>query len=122
MYHQHIPDSALKTLQQGIQVLKSIYERQITSVSNERNYKLLETEKENATWQERDERCQRIREVLASTEDKLAELHKMADLVGTFETLVSASVKYYNNDPDGIGKCPTCSRVFEKEQEIAEQF
>lgn len=122
MYHQHIPDNSLKTLQQGIQVLKSIYERQITTISNERNYKLLETEKENATWQERDERNQRIREGLASTESKLAELHKMNDLVNTFETLVSASVKYYNDDPDGIGKCPTCSRVFEKEQETVEQF
>lgn len=120
MYHQHIPDSNLKTLQQGIQVLKSIYERQIVTVSNERNYKLLETEKENATWQERDERNQRIREVMSSTESKLAELHKMEDLVTTFETLVSASVKYYNDDPDG--KCPTCSRVFEKEQETVEQF
>lgn len=113
MYHQHIPDSNLKTLQQAVQVLKSIYERQITAISNESNYKLLETEKENATWQERDERNQRIREGLASTEGKLAELHKMADLVGTFETLVSASVKYYNDDPDGIGKCPTCNRVFQ---------
>ena len=75
MYHQHIPDSALKTLQQAVQVLKSIYERQITSLSNESNYKLLETEKDNATWQERDERNQRIRVVLASTESKWAELH-----------------------------------------------
>ena len=122
-YHQHIPDTALKTLQQAVQVLKSMHERQINAISNERNYKLLETEKENATWQERDERNQRIRDAMSSTESKLAELHKMADLVGTFETLVSASVKYYNDDLDGIGKCPTCSRVFEyKEEETVEQF
>ena len=122
MYHQHIPDNELKTLQQAVQVLKSIHERQINAISNERNYKLLETEKENATWQERDERSQRMRDAMSSTEGKLAELHKMTDLVNTFETLVSASVKYYNDDPDGIGKCPTCSRVFEKEQETVEQF
>ena len=122
-YHQHIPDTALKTLQSAVQVLKSMHERQINAISNERNYKLLEGEKENATWQERDERNQRIRDAMSSTESKLAELHKMADLVGTFETLVSASVKYYNDDLDGIGKCPTCSRVYEyKEEEPAEQF
>lgn len=120
MYHQHIPDSNLKTLQQAVQVLKSIYERQINAISNERNYKLLETEKENATWQERDERSQRVRDAMSSTEGKLAELHKMEDLVTTFETIIAASVKYYNDDPDG--KCPTCNRVFEKEQETVEQF
>lgn len=126
-YHQHIPDSSLKTLQQAVQVLKNIHERQITTISNERNYKLLEVEKPNASWQERDDRTQRIREAISSTEDKLAELHKLNDLVNTFETLVSASVKYYNDDPDGIGKCPVCSRTFELKEvaafdEIVEQF
>ena len=122
-YHQHIPDPALKTLQAAIQVLKSMQERQINGISNERNYKLLEVEKENATWQERDERNQRIRDAMSSTEGKLVELHKMADLVATFETLVAASVKYYNDDLDGIGKCPTCSRVYDyEEKETIENF
>lgn len=120
MYQQYIPDSSLKTLQQAVQILKQLHERQITGISNERNYKLIETEKENATWQERDERNQRMREALSSTEPKLAELHKMADLVGTLETLVSASVKYYNNDAGET--CPVCSKVFEtKEVETVEQ-
>ncbi len=119
MYQQYIPDSSLKTLQQAVQVLKQLYERQITGISNERNYKLLETEKENATWQERDERNQRMREALSSTEPKLAELHKMADLVSTLETLVSASVKYYNDDAGET--CPVCTKVFEKEVETVEQ-
>jgi hypothetical protein len=120
MYQQYIPDSSLKTLQQAVQVLKQLYERQITAISNERNYKLLETEKENATWQERDERNQRMREALSSTEPKLAELHKMADIVGTLETLVSASVKYYNDDAGET--CPVCTKVFEKKVETTEQF
>ena len=112
MYQQYIPDHALKTLQQAIQVLKQLYERQITAISNERNYKLLETEKENATWQERDERVSRMREAMTSTDSKLAELHKMGDLVSTLETLVSASVKYYNADAGET--CPVCTNVFEK--------
>ena len=121
MYHNYIPEKALQTLQQAIQVLKTVHERQITNISNDRNYKLLETEKENATWQERDERNQRMREAMTSTDSKLAELHKMADLVSTFETLVSASVGYYNDDAEGT--CPICTKVFEnKEIEIAEQF
>ena len=120
MYQQYIPDSSLKTLQQAVQVLKQLYERQIIGISNERNYKLLETEKENATWQERDERVSRMREAMTSTESKLAELHKMNDLVNTFETLVSASVKYYNKDAGET--CPVCTKVFEKEVETTEQF
>lgn len=119
MYQQYIPDSSLKTLQQAVQVLKQLYERQITGISNERNYKLLETEKENATWQERDERNQRMREALSSTEPKLAELHKMSDIVSTLETLVSASVKYYNDDAGET--CPVCTKVFEKKEETVEQ-
>ena len=120
MYQQYIPDSSLKTLQQAVQVLKQLYERQITGISNERNYKLLEGEKENATWQERDERNARLREAMTSTESKLAELHKMNDLVNTLETLVSASVKYYSNDAGET--CPVCTKVFEKKEETTEQF
>ena len=120
MYQQYIPDSNLKTLQQAVQVLKQLYERQIIGISNERNYKLLETEKENATWVERDERNQRMREALLSTEPRMAELHKMVDLISTFETLVSASVKYYNTDAGET--CPVCTKVFEKKEETTEQF
>jgi hypothetical protein len=118
MYQQYIPDSSLKTLQQAVQVLKQLYERQITGISNDRNYKLLEAEKENASWVERDERNQRMREALSSTDSKLAELHKMADIVNTFETLVSASVKYYNTDAGET--CPVCSKAFEKKVETTE--
>ena len=121
MYHNFIREKTLHTLQQAIQVLKTVHERQITSISNERNYKLLETEKDNATWQERDERNQRLREAMTSADSKLAELHKMADLVSTFETLVSASVGYYNDDAGET--CPICNKVFEtKEVENVEQF
>lgn len=120
MYHQHIPDAQLKTLQQAVQMLKLMHERQIATLSNERNYKLLEAEKENATWQERDERSQRIRDAMSSTEGKLAELHKMTDLVNTFETLVSASVKYYNDDIDNI--CPTCNHVYNNKEEKTADF
>ena len=122
MYQQYIPDSSLKTLQQAVQVLKQLHERQITGISNDRNYKLLEAEKEGATWQEREDRNQRLREAMTSTESKLAELHKMSDLVNTLETLVSASVKYYNDDAGET--CPICSRVYEHKEfeEIVEQF
>ena len=116
MYQQYIPDHALKTLQQAVQVLKQLHERQITGISNDRNYKLLEAEKEGATWQERDDRNQRLLSAMTSTESKLAELHKMADLVSTFETLVSASVKYYNTDAEET--CPVCSKVFETKEEM----
>jgi len=114
MYHNYIPEKALQTLQQAIQMLKSVHERQITSISNDRNYKLLEAEKEGATWQERDDRNQRLREAITSTESKLAELHKMTDLVSTFETLVSASVGYYNDDAGGT--CPICTKMFETKE------
>jgi len=121
MYHNYIPEKALQTLQQAIQVLKQLHERQITGISNDRNYKLLEVEKEGATWQERDDRNQRLREAITSTESKLAELHKMSDLVNTLETLVSASVTYYNDDVGGT--CPICTKVFEaKEVQNTEAF
>ena len=119
MYHNYIPEKALQTLQQAIQMLKNMHERQITGISNDRNYKLLETEREGATWQERDDRNQRLREALSSSEPKLAELHKMNDLVNTLETLVSASVAYYNDDAGGT--CPICTKVFEKKEETVEQ-
>jgi len=119
MYHNHIAEPALQTLQQAVQILRQINERQITSVSNERNYKLLEREKEGATWQERDERTQRIREAMISSESKLAELHRISDFINTFETLVSASVSYYNDETI----CPICNKAFEvKDAETVETF
>ncbi|NBO54433.1 MAG: hypothetical protein EBU84_07525 [Actinobacteria bacterium] len=107
MYHSFIKEDKLRNLQAAISTLRSIYEREINTVANQRNYKILESEKPDATWQERDE-IQRIkRETFVASEQKLKDLHTMSDLIATFETLVAASTGYYN-DSDA---CPLCKKV-----------